>query len=531
MAVPSYTTDLLTFNDCTSNTGWVEMTNMDVGGGADLDTDLGIVSDRCISELIRKTGLASLAYDITTAPTLATDAGYLVWSKYQAPNGISTRATDGIGIVIGSSVTDWGRFRMDGSDTYPYGGWVNYFVDPTLTPDATNGTYPTTDFSFLGTYVDVTNVVSKGNPQSIDFMRYGRGEARFTGGEAADYAVFSGFAAINDTASTNRWGLIQDVGGAYLWKGLMSLGLTATAVDMRDSNVNITIDDTIKAAASFNRIEVHNASSNVEWTSVQITKVGTVSKGEFEMIDNATVVWDGCVFTDMSTFIFDTNATIDATTWRRCGLVTLGGGTFDDCVFEENPGSASATTADIGDVTNSLFISDGSNHAVELSSIGAGTMSWDGNILSGYETGTAASPVTPTSTGNEAIYVNVVTASDLTINVAGGATIPSIRVGASFTGDVNVVATTNVTITGLRDSTEIRVLAAGTDTELAGIEAAIVGTTDDRSFTFALAATTSVDIFMVNITYVNIEIYAYAVPSTDASLPQAQQFDRVYFNP
>ena len=56
--------------------------------------------------------------------------------------------------------------------------------------------------------------------------------------------------------------------------------------------------------------------------------------------------------------------------------------------------------------------------------------------------------MTPTSTGNETIYVNVATSSDLTINVSTGATVPSIRVGASFTGNVNVVAgqvTTTIT--------------------------------------------------------------------------------------
>jgi hypothetical protein len=520
MAAPSYTTDLTTFNDCTSTTGWVEMTNMANGGGADLDTDLGIVSDRCISELIRKTGLASLAYNNGATVTVGTNGGFFVWSKYQAPNSIGTRTNGGIGVVIGSAAGTWGNFNMDGSDTYPYGGWTNYFVDPTLTPDAENGTYSTTAFQYCGTSINVLAAVSKGNPQSIDFMRYGRGESRFTDGDLGNgYATFDGFALVNDVAATARWGLFSDQGGSYLWKGLMSLGLTATSVDMRDSNVTITIDDTIKADPSFNRIEVHNASSNVNWTSVLITKVGTVSLGEFECIDNATVLLTGCVFTDMSTFIFQSNTTTDGTTFRRCNLVTNGGAAITDSLFEESVSTVSIITSTPNKITGTKFVSDGSNHAIEIDTPGSYTFT--GNIFENHFTGSS-----PTADVNAVIYNN--SGGAVTLNAADITGVISYRngAGASTTVNNNVA----VTVTGLKENTEVRVLAFGTNTELAGIENATAGITGSREFTFSLGAAVETTVVIHNLQYEYIAL-DYTIPGTAADLPIQQQFDRNYLNP
>ena len=528
MAVPSYTTDLTTYTDCTSVTGFAEATNMTgTDGSGVVDSDLAIHGTQCVSESQRKSGLGSLVYT-GTAPTLPTTGGFFIWHKFFAPNSLDTKANGGIRGLVGSSSANYRGWYLTGSNTYPYGGWKNYVVDPRQTGLATQTQgSPTTTYATVGIGVNQINGISKGNAFTIDIIRWGRGEARFTGGESANYATFAGFAAVNDNATTGRWGLIQAIDGGYLWKGLMSLGLTATAVDFRDANKVISIDNTEFVASAFNRIEVHNASSNVEWTAINISALGTQSRGQFEMINNATVSKNSCTFTDMDTFIYQSNATITDCTYRRCNQVTLGGASASGTLFTNATSASSISAATLNNITNCSFISDGSNHAVTLTSIGAGSMSWSGNKLTGYATGTAASPVTPTSTGNEAIYVNVGSGT-LTINVSGGATVPSIR---SAGATVNVVASTNVNITNLKDNTEIRVMAAGTDTELTGTDAATTGTTDNRSYSFSLSAGTSVDIFMVSKLYENIEVYAYTIPSSDAELPQQQRFDRVYLNP
>ncbi len=100
---------------------------------------------------------------------------------------------------------------------------------------------------------------------------------------------------------------------------------------------------------------------------------------------------------------------------------------------------------------------------------------------------------------------------------------------------VNILATTSITITGLRDNTEVRILdAADNNIELAGIEVATDGSPDDRSFTFNLQAGTVVDIVVFNIDFIlspNNRIEAFTIPANDSSIPVTQIEDRVFENP
>jgi hypothetical protein len=117
----------------------------------------------------------------------------------------------------------------------------------------------------------------------------------------------------------------------------------------------------------------------------------------------------------------------------------------------------------------------------------------------------------------------------ITLNVTSGGSTPTVR---NATGSwVFVNNNINVTLTKLKDNTEVRVYAAGTTTELAGIENATDGTTDNRSFGFALTAGVSVDIRIYAVGYYPADLLAYTVPSLDTSLPIQQITDRWYTNP
>jgi len=115
----------------------------------------------------------------------------------------------------------------------------------------------------------------------------------------------------------------------------------------------------------------------------------------------------------------------------------------------------------------------------------------------------------------------------VTINVVRGDTPAYRNVGASTTVVNNNV---QVSLTGMRENTEIRVYAAGTSTpELAGIENATVGTVDDRSFAFTLAAGLSVDIRIFAVAYEPADIVGFTMVET--TIPIQQRFDRTYLNP
>jgi hypothetical protein len=130
------------------------------------------------------------------------------------------------------------------------------------------------------------------------------------------------------------------------------------------------------------------------------------------------------------------------------------------------------------------------------------------------------------------------TGGTVTLNVSGGGGTPSVRNSNGSTTIIN--NNVALTLTGMRDNTEIRVYTAGTTTELDGVENAVGGTSDNRSHTFSLPAGTSVDIrFAHGIaadgrTYLvppNNAIESFTWPSATATLPITQVIDRNFNNP
>lgn len=445
MTAPSYTTDLTDIADADESSGWSESSTWNDGNISMQETDYYIQGSYCVSSELKlsKSGYASILYDYVTNlySSFTTNTVVLVWFKFLGPNVLDTDANGGIYVVIGSGYDDFNAWAIGGSTSYRYGGWINMVADPTQTASRTVGSPSTTEYSVFGIGVKEINPISKGNPLGCDCIRYGRAEAIFEYGETADYATFAGFAAINDandaTNGYNMWGLFQEIAGGYLWKGLMSLGTATNAVDMRDSNVNITIDNTVHVLSSFNAIEVNNASSNVEWTAVNITSLSTDAPGTFEMIADATVALTGCVFTDMSTWVFDSNATLDGCTWRRCALVTQAGADFDNCVFDNATGTVALLCDNLDNVDNCNFVSDGTGHAIELTSAHAGSSyTLVGCTYSGYGAD---------DTANAVIYNN--SGGAVTINISGGDT-PTVLNGTSASTTIVAGAVTvKVTVT------------------------------------------------------------------------------------
>ena len=436
MASPIYTTDLVTLAigsitvdagtwDESSDAGW------DGAGAMVDDSNLFYNGSACVSAQYTKSELGTIMYEHTASITVPTDGAILIHHLWAAPPALATLALGGVRIIVGNDFGIFYAWDISGSDFLPApkGGWTNYAINPGIgSPDDTVGA-PGTPYNVFGMAVDAT-AQARGNPNAVNAVRYGRCESRFTDGDGTNgYATFEGYGLI-DSAIANKWSLLDPVEGGYKFQGLMSLGLAATSVDFRDANINISIANTIKVTSLFNAIEIHNASSNVEWTAINISALGTNSRGTFEMIDNATVAKTNCVFTDMSTFIYQSGATLTSSTYRRCDQVTQGSATFDACIFDSSTAAVSLVVNSLTDVTNCSFSSDGSNHAVNLGTITTDTsMNWN-NYLSGYASANG-------STGNEAILVSVDSGQTLTINVGDGYTTPYIN--NTGTGTVTVV--------------------------------------------------------------------------------------------
>lgn len=545
MAVAAYDSDLTSANSgevAVGNTGtdggtWDESTNgaWDDAGPPDDETNFYINNTNCISAQFTKTGVGTIMYVHTATAAVDTNGAVLIWYFWASPASLSTFASGGIKILAGESFGDFLAWNCGGSDfePNPLGGWYCYALNPAIgSPDDTVGTNAA-PYDTFGIATTAT-AQARGYPSAVNAIRVGRCTLEVTDGQAGAYGTFSGMETF-DTSTDQRYGLFQNIFGSYRWQGLMSLGVSGTAVDFRDANASITVATTPNVTSSFNRIEIHNSSSNVEWTSVTFTSPGvsntvaaTASKGELEVIDNATVSMFNCSFTDMGTFTFNdgTNAnTLTSTTFRRCGLVTTGGATLTGCTIDDTTDTAKAvivsSPANAAKITNTTFVrGDSAHNGLEIGGTAA-NITLTGLEFSGYSA---------TVDADKAIYVNISTGS-MTINVSGGSGVTLSSHVRTAGCTVTVSADVSVTFTGMKDNSEVRIFKTSDDSVVDGIENATAGTLNNRSFTWSSPAGTSVYYIIHNfsdteIDYETIRVEGYIVPSTDTSVGIQQRIDR-----
>lgn len=538
MTAPSYTEDLTDIATGDESSGWVELTGTDqdsevynvCGSPAYQDNEYPYIqgSYAVTQDTSKSAAIGSLAYS-SGGITIPTDGALLVWQNYSSPFAFGSYAQGGFRVCIGSGLSDFDIWYVGGNDkeSYPYGGWVNHPVNPTVTRDNYAGT-TTATLDYVGSAVYVVSGPSKGEPHQVDIMRYGRCSAIFEYGETANYATIAGFATQNDL-QTNRWGLLQATPGGYLWKGRMQLGSASNAVDFRDSNKTVFIQWTPKVTANFNTIEVLNASSNIEMTGFTfqcLDPSGTASKGRWITTNDATISLVSCIFVDMSTFVFDSNSTLDTCSFKRCGQVTQGAADIDGCLFDECTDAVALLVDNPDNVDDVTFNSDGTGHAIELTSACAGNSYTLTNLwVSGYASSDG-------STGNEVIFND--SGGAVTINVDGGSGVSNISVMNGSGASTTLVANYSFTITGLELNTEVTIVTAGTSTELFHAENATTSDGDGKyQVTYSHSGGASVDILIHHVDYqpdVN-NTYSFTLPSLNSSIKVTMFEDLNYENP
>jgi len=456
----TYSTDLTTATNAESGT-WTEFSSANSGGTPAADGENFIQGTDCRSQTTgTKSGTAnpkSVVYqhgsDLATGWTSG-DA-FFIWTFYAVGANLydfDQTTYSGYEIGIGADITNVDRYFVGGANwgRNPYGGWANFAVDPEATASTTYGSGGA-GYQYIGGIAYTINAISKGTPHAVDAIRYGRGQISVTGSggtflELAQYNDYNAGGTPPGTSSTSvdsgrhRLGLFQESSGTYLWKGLMSFGLSGTSVTFSDSNETIIIEDCPHTYASFNKVEVNNASSSVTWNS--ITFIATAStangKGQFEMVDNATVSMTGCSFNSMDSFTYLSNATVTGCNFNGCGVVNVGGANFSGCSFNSCAPVTASSPANAALVTNSDFVSSGTGHGLEITGTAA-NMTLTNCNWSGYA-------ATDGSTGNEAVYVNIASGS-MNLTIDGGTT-PSVRTaGVSVTVISGAVTVTARTVT------------------------------------------------------------------------------------
>lgn len=466
----TYSTDLTTYTTAESGT-WTEFGSANSGGTPAADGENYIQGTDCYSQTTgTKSGTTnpkSVVFDNTTDPsgTWTTDDVFFIWCFYAVGVNLYNYADTNPGHQVGiaNDTTNVDRFYVGGADygRNPYGGWFNAAVDPTLTADATYGTGGA-GYRYVGSIVYTINAISKGTPHAVDAIRYGRGLLSVTGtgssfAELASYNDYNGGGTPPGTSSTSvdsgyhRLGLFQDSGGTYLWKGLLSFGVTATSVTFSDSNETILIDDAAKTYSSFNKIEIHNASSSVTWTNVTFTALGTVAPGNLEVFNDATFNALGCAFNGMGTFVLDANTTMTNCVFSGCNEVTaneadLSGSSFLNSTAPTDGAAVNWAQSITGAVTLSKLddttfdMGTNNHHAISFSTgvANGANITLTGIAFDGFDSD-------GTGDSDNSILEFLATTGTITVALIGCTVNGSNASSSNFTVDTRAGCTVNVT--------------------------------------------------------------------------------------
>jgi hypothetical protein len=445
--------------------------------------------------------------------------------------------TTGIQVYVGNAAGHNGQLNVMPSYFYK-GGFTTRVWNPVA--DFTTATTWTTtgnpaqldDVTRFGfEFTTITSIMGSFNNCQVDQFTFGLGVRADagTGGAPNTYAD-----VIAEDQDTQFWGWHSNQGakgGLYVGP---ATGTTASwfvdsgfAIKFLDENVD----------AGFYGVFARGANTTMSFTLASISAENPAIARWSLILDAAMgdttggFTDDFGVYSGSDEITLNANATLTGTTLIDGTHLTQNGATLDGiAVIAANTadGVEYLLADDPGLITDSDFtFSDG--HAVRCDTIG--TYNWIGNSDSGY-TGVRGTNSTPASGSTDAMFYNN-SGGLITLNVSGGGQAPSVRNGAGATTTVN--NNVSVTLTGMRDNTEVRVYdQSNPPVELAGIENATVGTADNRSYTFSLSGGTLVDIVVFTVDWIlppNNRIEDFTVPGTDTSLPISQVFDRNFKNP
>jgi len=426
MAVPSYTTDLTDIDLAAAITAWAEPTDAawDDCGGPTADADYPWIqgsTGMAISQTCTKATIGALMVNAGGGLTIPTDGAVLIWQAMAQPMAMDSLANGGMRVMAGSGLGAFYWWASGGYNAAPYpeGLFQNAAVNPSVTAGRTAVGSPSGTWQYFGSAVKLTVAIGKGNPHAADAVRYGRCEARFSGGSLADgYCTVAGYAAV-DNAQATRWALIRPARGGYLWKGLWTVGYGGTAADFRDSDIKIFIDNTVNVTSGFNKLEVRVAATKFYLTRVNIEALGTVSPGSFEQFDSSDVQLDSCQFTGWGAWTFQAAAVLTSTTWLRCGVITAPGCSMLGCkaLLSSVAAAASAVVWDVATdpdgYLDDMTFSKGTNahHALTLGTSSPTSVTLNGWTTSGFNASNAQ---------NDSTFYVARTTGAVTINVVGG---------------------------------------------------------------------------------------------------------------
>lgn len=423
--------------------------------------------------------------------------------------------------------------------TYPaQGGYMLYGINPSVADwrEGTTGTPVLSAVDYWGYTARFVNGASKSENMAFDAIDVGRGLILVGGSaEAASPGTFDDFVSADQTNIDNRWGVISEKGGVITCVGQLAIGDSSTETGFIDDGQAVVVfpDGYVGPGDLGIKVNIVTTSSVAEFSTSQLLGRGTEdpvdTRPDFVVSGvTGSVRIEGTTFNNFRNITLTSACDVSAAS-ISCKLLTQNSALITDgTIIETLATSNEATLQDPAFDTsnwlnNSTFVQAGTGHAIEV----LATATFTGIGFQGYGGTPGTNSAVSTGSADSAILND--TGSHIFITIAGGGDVPSVRNGAGAI--TTVIAAVNVTFTGMRDNTEIRVYEAGTSSEVDGIENATDGSTDNRSFTWQGQNGQSVDYVIHSVTYETIRVEGFTVPATDTSVAIQQRFDRNYSNP
>ena len=407
----------------------------------EVDADIKVQGTGSNLDAIRNGATFTFTFG-TAADMSATNTMPRVWFQHTFPSYLQTTALGGlqIGLTDGTNTAYW---YVSGSDSHK-GTWELLQCDPSATPDS--GTAPTMS-AITAMYIVMVHATAARNVDNtyIDISYFGIG-IEFYGGTSGDKVTWATLASSDTGTTTDKWyGIIERIkGGAYYLNHAIYIGDSAATNNCYFDGTGETIVfyDANEKSGSYQIKATGNATgtTDIDLDGATIFSAATPFVFDMSAANLTTLSMVGTKLKNCSAASFKSTQSLSGITFEDTTAVNTNDGTLDACTFV----NSTQISDTLEDVTNSSFTSGGTGHAVDLTGAGAlttQTMNWS-NSDSGYA-------ATDGSTGNETIKVNVASANTLTINVAAGATTPTIY--NTGTGTVTVVAGQVTTLITVRD--------------------------------------------------------------------------------
>lgn len=215
---------------------------------------------------------------------------------------------------------------------------------------------------------------------------------------------------------------------------------------------------------------VGNATDTISFVLDNVVIVNTGTRAQFDLSDTNvnTLQLSSVTFTDLGTITLQPQDINDKflsnCIFNNCDKVLVSSMDIDDCTFNgSNDADGAILLTEVADttsgtMTNLVFNSDGTGHAVHIRPTGAGPFEFDFDnwTFDGYasDAGTAT---------DRAVYIDPVTSSaNITINILNGGDTPSIREAAGYTGTVTINNAVTLKVEGVAQGSSIIIDATET---------------------------------------------------------------------